>query len=82
MVYKAAKRLWVNAERDKVVEEGDPDAAFLLLAEGQEMPDEEAKKYGLGGEKAVRAEVQEDKQVSAPAATKAPVSGASAPRRS
>lgn len=48
---KADKRLYLNADRSKVVEEGDPEAAYLFAAEGAEVPDAEAKKYGLMGEK-------------------------------
>lgn len=45
---KADKRYYVNADRSKVVEEGSPEAAYLLAAEGTDIPTEDAKRYGLG----------------------------------
>lgn len=48
------KRLYLNADKTKVVPEG-PDAAFLLVAEGGELDNETAKKYGLIGTKAIEA---------------------------
>lgn len=45
---KADKRYYLNADRSKVVEEGDPAAAYLLAAEGADISNEDAKKYGLG----------------------------------
>lgn len=36
---------------DQVVEEGDPRAAFVLVADGGQLPDDVAEKYGLTGEK-------------------------------
>lgn len=47
MTYTSDKRLYLNADRSKVVEEGSPDAAYLLAGEGGEVSDEEAKRYGL-----------------------------------
>lgn len=41
------RRLWLNADRTKVVEDGDPEAAFLLGNEGTEIPDDEAKRLGV-----------------------------------
>lgn len=55
MVFKADRRLYLTKERDRVVEEGDPAAAFLLLPVDGEMPDAEAKKLGLDEHKQVRA---------------------------
>lgn len=46
-MYTADKRLYVNADGTKVVDEDSPDAASLLIAEGGELSDEDAKKYGL-----------------------------------
>lgn len=46
-MYVSPARLWLNADRDKVVEDGHPDAAFLFLREGEEIPAEEAAKFGL-----------------------------------
>ena len=62
MVFKADRRLWVDKNRSKVVEEGDPEAAFLLAPVDGELTDEEATKYGLSGRKQVRGSA-ENKQV-------------------
>lgn len=43
---KAEKRMYLTSD-GTVVDEGHPDAAFLLAAEGQEIPNEEAERYGL-----------------------------------
>ena len=53
MAYTADRNLYVNRDRTKVVEEGSEDAAFLLAAEGQTVPDAEAKKLGLGENKQI-----------------------------
>lgn len=45
-MYTVDRRLYVNA-KGKVVEEGDPSAAFLLAAPGHVLTDEEARRYGL-----------------------------------
>ena len=47
MPFKADRRLYHNADKSKVVEEDDPEAAYLAIAEGQEVPDAEAKRLGL-----------------------------------
>ena len=47
MPFKADRRLYHNADKTRVVEEGDPEAAFLYLAEGQTAPLAEARGYGL-----------------------------------
>jgi len=52
MAYRLDRRLWLTAERDRVVEDGDPEAAFLLGAPGQILSDAEAQRYGLTGKKA------------------------------
>ena len=44
----AEERLWLTADRERVVGEGDPEAAFLLAAEGDTIEAEEAKRLGLG----------------------------------
>lgn len=43
----ASKRLWLTADRNRVVKEGDREAAFLLAAVGQEIPRAEAERLGL-----------------------------------
>jgi thymidine phosphorylase len=64
MVYKADRRLYHNADRSKILEEGDEGAAFLLAAEGQEFSDEEASRLGL--DKVKPNEVIDLKQVKGP----------------
>lgn len=46
-MFTSTRRLYLNRDKTGVVEEGDPEAAFLLVAEGGELPHEEAEKYGL-----------------------------------
>jgi hypothetical protein len=43
------RRLYVTADQKTVVEEGDPRAAFLLVAEGCELDDGLARRYDLVG---------------------------------
>lgn len=43
----ADKRYYLTADRSRVVEEGDPEAAVLLAAEGTLVAEEDAKRYGL-----------------------------------
>ena len=43
----ATKRLWLTADKKKVVEEGHKNAAFLLCAKGQEVPKAVVEQYGL-----------------------------------
>lgn len=45
-MYIATRRIYINSA-GAVCDEHDPDAASLLLAEGQGMPDAEARKYEL-----------------------------------
>ncbi len=42
------RRLWLTADRDHVVEDGDPAAAFLFVARaGREIPADEASRLQL-----------------------------------
>lgn len=41
------RRLWLTADKNEVVEDGDPRAAFLLGGAGTEVPDAEAERLGL-----------------------------------
>jgi hypothetical protein len=61
MPFPSEKRLYLNADRTKVVAEDSPEASFLLVGEGGEVSDEDAKTYGLKA-----AEAPETKQVKAP----------------
>jgi hypothetical protein len=67
MAFKTDKRLYLNADKTKVVEEDDTDAAYLLAGAGDEVSDEDAKTYGLKAPKKtevteVKAEEAESKQ--------------------
>lgn len=46
------KSYYLTADRQNVVEEGDPKAQFLLVRAGMELPDALAEQYGLSGKKA------------------------------
>jgi hypothetical protein len=52
MAYVTDRRLWLTADRERVVEDGDPAAASLLASKGKALPDEVARRYGLTGEPA------------------------------
>lgn len=41
------RKLWLTADRERVVEDGDPAAAFLLASAGKELDAETVEKYGL-----------------------------------
>jgi hypothetical protein len=47
--YISDKRLYHTADRSRIVEEGDPAAAFLLVGEGAIIPENEVQRLGLGG---------------------------------
>lgn len=66
---QADRKLWLTADRERVVEDGDPDAAFLLAAEGDELDDEDVERYGLNRSQK-KAASAENKQT-APAENKA-----------
>lgn len=65
---KADRRLYYNADKTKLVEEGDPSAATLAYPEGDEMSAEDVKRLGAGV-KQVK-EPPENKQVRAAPETK------------
>ena len=44
---QATERLWWTAGRDRLVPDGHAKAAFLYAAEGDEIPDETAARFGL-----------------------------------
>lgn len=46
--WKSDQRLHVNADRTKIVDENDPEAAFLLAVPGTIVPEADAKRLGLG----------------------------------
>ena len=43
----ATERLWMTADRSRLVPDKHPEAAFLFCAPGQSIPEAEARKYGL-----------------------------------
>ena len=45
--YRADRRLYLTADKQRVVEHDSPDAAFLLAGKGGEIPMEDAKRFGL-----------------------------------
>lgn len=50
-MYDVTKRLYYTRDRRRVVEEGDPAAAFLFATPGTSVPLEEAERVGLTGKK-------------------------------
>lgn len=48
-MWKSDRRLYTTADRSRVVDEDDPEAAILLAAEGMEIQDAEAERLGLTG---------------------------------
>lgn len=47
--WRSDKRLYINADRSRIVEESDPDAAYLYATPGKLVPMDEAIRYGLAG---------------------------------
>jgi hypothetical protein len=45
--YTTDRKLWLTADRERVVEDGDPDAAFLLASKGKELDAATVERYGL-----------------------------------
>lgn len=56
------RRLWLTADKERLVEDGDKDAAFLWATEGREVLAEEAEAVGYKAKAPVR-----DKARTAPA---------------
>jgi hypothetical protein len=46
-LWVADRRLWLTADRSEAVEDGDPRAAFLLVAPGQIIPRKRAEELGV-----------------------------------
>jgi hypothetical protein len=65
MMWTAPRRLYVNADRSKVVDEGDPEAAALLVGAGGQIEEAEAERLGLLDKKA-QAKAPATKQVDHP----------------
>jgi hypothetical protein len=47
MAVRSDMRLWLNSDKSRVVEDGDPDASFLLAAPGQLISDKDVERYGI-----------------------------------
>ena len=62
--YVATERIWLTADKERVVPDGSAEAAFLLANEGTEVPAAEVERLGLVGRKA--AAKPADKQAEAP----------------
>lgn len=71
MTITVDRSLFLTADRDELVEEGDPRAAFLWASAGSEVSDEEAAEVGYKAPKAKQAAPAEDKAVAAPVEDKA-----------
>lgn len=48
-VYRVERRLWLTADRTRVVEDGNPAARYLYATPGMVIPYAEAERYGLAG---------------------------------
>lgn len=60
---EAVDPIWLNADRTKVVAEGDPEAAFLFASPGKRISVEDAARYGLISEKTpAKSEQSKDKK--------------------
>lgn len=68
----ATERLYVNADRSKIVAEGSDEAAFLLATPGKRIPRADAERLGLLGdvESKARSAPPSTKQVKGPPANK------------
>lgn len=58
----ADRKLWLTADKERVVEDGDPSSAFLFASPGDEISDADAKRYGVKAKSRPA-----DKQAPAPA---------------
>lgn len=66
MSYRVPERIY-RTKDGRLVRHGDPEAAFLAFPEGEELSDEEAKRFGLlEFEKKNRAPQPEEKQAAQP----------------
>jgi colicin import membrane protein len=70
------RRLFLNADQTKVVEEGDPEAAFLFAAAGREVLKADLKK--LGCQFTTKADTKKAEKAEAAAAKKAEAEEAAA----
>lgn len=68
-MWQSDRRLYLTKDKARVVEDGDPEAAFLLVGAGGSIPEEDAKRYGLLDKKA-KAAPAESKAVDGPTENK------------
>lgn len=47
MTVIASEKLWLTADRSRVVPDGDAEAAFLFCTPGKAISDDDAKRYGV-----------------------------------
>lgn len=73
----ADRDLYLNADKSKVVEEGDPAMAFVFVGKGGTVSNEDVEKYGLTFGSS---ETEKAKETSAPAASVAPESASVEPQ--
>lgn len=72
MAVTVDRKLWLATDRETLVEDGDPAAAFLWAAEGDEVDDDEAARVGYKATATKKAPQPEDKQAPAPENKSAP----------
>lgn len=65
----ADRRLWLTADRGRLVPDGHPEAAFLFCTVGTAVPAEEARRFGLMDE--AKAAAPPDNKAEAPPPNKA-----------
>lgn len=65
------RKLWLTADRERVVEDGDPEAAFLLASAGKEIDAATVERYGLDAAAAKSGNGPKGKAVSGPPEDKA-----------
>jgi hypothetical protein len=52
MTFRVEKHKWWNSTRTRLVDTGDPEAAFLAYPRGTDVPDDEARRVGLTADSA------------------------------
>lgn len=66
--WEADRRLWLTADRERVVEDGDPEAAFLFCTRGVQLTAAEVQRYGVGPRRELEPEPEsEEKSAERPA---------------
>lgn len=65
--FQSNRRLYLTADKSRVVEEGDPQARSLLVRAGGNVSAELAERYGLSAPKTTRAEAKAEEPKAEPA---------------